>query len=225
MKGVAAGVEEVPNRAAARIDDVMGAALQVMLRVAGQHAREVRALLDEFREELDRGVDVDDFVHHAENVEREFHLDVWLVRERLRRALEGIDPRDLEGLTAALLERVEPPDPATALDLVVNLPPLLVRAGCRAGRRDAVLLGEALAYAYGGFLKYAICAALAAVALSAGKEHVAREVWQRCLHEDLELRLRACCAAAEFVERHGLDLILPGLSGDIEEMRRTERGE
>jgi hypothetical protein len=223
MEGIAAGTEEILNRAAARIDEVMRAAARVLLRVAEQYADEVSALLDEFREELERGVDVDDFVLHAEDIERRLHLDAQLVRERLQRALEGIDPRDLEGLAAALPEGAKPLDPATALDLAVNLPPLLVRAGCKSGRREAVLLGEALAYAYGGFFKYAICAVLAAEALSAGRGRVAGEIWQRCLHEDLETRLKACCAAAELAERYKLDLILPGLSTDIEEMRRAER--
>ncbi len=104
---------------------------------------------------------------------------------------------------------------------IVDLPPLLIRAGCRAKMPGIVALGEALGYMYGGFLKYATCALLTSTALSAEKDETARELWRRCFDEDLVPRLNKTCAIAEFVENNRLDIFY-GLSRDIEKLRRAE---
>lgn len=169
-------------------------------------------LQEEFKEELEKGVvNIDDFVKQAEELKRNFRLDVDFVRKKLQKVFEEIDLSELEALV---------PEDVNPLVLIVDLPPLLIRAGCRAKMPGVVALGEALGYMYGGFLKYATCALLASTALSAGKDEVARELWRRCFDEDLALRLGNTCAIAEFVETNRLDIFY-GLSRDVERLRHA----
>ena len=83
-----------------------------------------------------------------------------------------------------------------------------------------VLLGEALGYMYGGFLKYAVCALLASTAEAAGRHELAKEIWLKCIGDDVDLRIRAICVISRYLDKNNRDLIYYGLSGDVEKMRR-----
>ena len=83
-----------------------------------------------------------------------------------------------------------------------------------------VPLGEALGYMYGGFLKYAVCALLASTAEAADRHELAREIWLKCIGDDIDLRKRAICVTSRYLDENNRDLIYYGLSGDVEEMRR-----
>jgi len=109
-------------------------------------------------------------------------------------------------------------------ELAADLPPLLSRYGCWAGREDLVLLGEALGYAYGGFKDYARCAARAALALGEERRGLAKELWNTCLEDDMELRIKSICAIARYLDETGGDLIFYDLSRDVEMMREADRG-
>ena len=207
------------------VDEVVKFATQVLLRVAKQYTLEAETILRDFKEELEKGaINVDDFVSHLEDLEKRFHLDLQLVSERLKTAFTKINEWKMKKMIEKVIKKSDVED-VDILYFLADLPPLLSRLGCRFNRPEAVLLGEALSYMYGGFLKYAVCALLSSTAETAGRRDVAGEIWLKCIGDDIDLRKRVICAISQFLDENNRDLLYYDLSRDIEEMRRERRGE
>ncbi|MEM0277513.1 hypothetical protein [Pyrobaculum sp.] len=96
------------------------------------------------------------------------------------------------------------------------MPALLQRVGCRLGRDDLVLLGIALGYAYGGFVKKALCALFASAA-ELGNPHYVAMIGETC-GADLPTMVRITCPLAKLADEKELNQ-LAGLSQALRELR------
>jgi hypothetical protein len=150
---------------------------------------------------------VDEFVRDAGSLETEFRLDASLALQRLA---ESDAARRLAEVAGAR-ER---------LAFLANLPVILRRIGCAEGPRALTAWGEALLFALGGQLKYALCTAAVAWALWARQEELARELARRCLNVELEKFISLSCALVETARSTGLDRALsPGITEYFLEFR------
>ena len=175
-------------------DEIAKLALDILLH----YTREIGNLYVEFRRELTAGeADVGEYVALAEELEKSILIDAEYLRELLRREKPKVDI-DEDGL-------------------FYDMPALLERVGCRLGRDDLVLLGIALGYAYGGFVKKAICALLASAAAELGKPQYVAEIGEKC-GADLPLMVRVTCSLARLADEEGLDH-LAGMSQVLRELR------
>lgn len=172
--------------------------LEELVGTAARHTREVVSLYEDFKRELDRGApDVDEYVRLAEELERDVVLDAEALRRGGARLVGAGDVMQLDDLSA-----------------------FLKRVGCRLGRRDVVLLGIAVGYAFGGMAKEALCALLASAAAEKGREEYVLEIGERC-GVDLVFLEKITCNMAKLADEEGLDY-LAGVSQVFEELREGE---
>ncbi|MGK0548965.1 MAG: hypothetical protein ABWU84_04935 [Pyrobaculum sp.] len=80
-----------------------------------------------------------------------------------------------------------------------------------------VLLGIALGYAYGGFVKKALCALFASAAAELGNPHYVAKIGETC-GADLPTMVRTTCSLAKLANEKELDQ-LAGLSQALREVR------
>ena len=175
--------------------------LEELVGTAARHTREVVSLYEDFKRELDRGApDVDEYVRLAEELERDVVLDAEALRRLLGRGARLVGAGDVMQLD--------------------DLSAFLKRVGCRLGRRDVVLLGIAVGYAFGGMAKEALCALLASAAAEKGREEYVLEIGERC-GVDLVFLEKITCNMAKLADEEGLDY-LAGVSQVFEELREGE---
>lgn len=175
--------------------------LRELVATAARHMREMMSLYEDFKSELDSGApDVDEYVRLAEELERDVVLDAEALRRLLGEGARLVGTGDAVQLN--------------------DLSALLKRIGCRLGRRDVVLLGVAVGYAFGGMAKEALYALLASAAAEKGRDEYVLEIGEKC-GVDFVFIERITCNMAKLADEEGLDY-LARVSQVFEELREGE---
>ena len=205
-----ASTEELLRRAVAEADEIRDVA-EMVLKTIIYHMRNLYELYNEFIADLERGdLKLETYIREIEELEKDLEIDLDFFQRTLETKEEIKKTAEEIGITGEHRAAV----------LLINLPTLLKRVGCRTENMGMVMLGIALGHAYGGRIKNSLCALFAATAVQKNKWKYAADIWRQCLGVDLETEVRLICGLSKIVEDFNLDK-LGSLSDVLEELRRT----